>query len=117
LFLGPRPDVEGILSALDVFVSSSLWEGLPTVVLESMAAGAPVVATAIAGTREIVVEGVSGMLGPPGDAASLAAAISGLLASPARRAELAAGGRERVREFSIERVAEGYLRLYRDASR
>lgn len=72
IFTGSRADVEEILVALDVFVSSSLWEGLPTVIMESMAAGIPVVATDVSGTRELIRHNVSGYMVPSNDAEKLA---------------------------------------------
>ena len=63
-FLGPRTDVADIVAGLDVFVSSSLWEGLPTVILEAMLLGVPVVATNIAGSRDLVIDGQTGLLAP-----------------------------------------------------
>lgn len=111
-FLGARQDVEHLLGAVDVFVSASLWEGLPTVILESMAAGVPVVATAVSGTREVVADGVNGCLVPARDPAAMAGAILNLLAHPDRRQELAAAGRQRVQEFAIGRVAKDYLDFF-----
>ncbi|MEZ4637263.1 MAG: glycosyltransferase [Caldilineaceae bacterium] len=64
IFTGARDDVETLLPIMDVFVSSSLWEGLPTVILEAMLAETPVVATAVAGTTELVEDGVTGALVP-----------------------------------------------------
>src|SRR5262249_31013234 len=76
---GFRDDVQRFLPWLDVAVSSSYTEGLPLVVLEAMAAGVPVVATAVGGTPEAVLEGVTGHLVAPGDAAAIANRIVGLL--------------------------------------
>jgi glycosyltransferase involved in cell wall biosynthesis len=114
LFTGPRPDVERVLWTLELFVSSSLWEGLPTVVLESMAAGVPVVATAVTGTRETILAGETGLLVPPGDPARLAMAIQELLDRPGLARALAARARQDVERFSISAVAAGYRRLYED---
>ena len=74
-FLGHRNDVPDLLAVCDVFVLPSLYEGLPLSVLEAMAAAKPVVATAIDGTTEAVVPGVTGLLVPPADPARLAGAI------------------------------------------
>jgi glycosyltransferase involved in cell wall biosynthesis len=109
LFLGYRPDVSAILSALDVFVLSSAWEGLPLVLLEAMAAGKPIVSTDVGGCREAVVDGVNGTLVPPGAAAALATAIVRYCTDgeQARRA----GGRSReryVEHFSVDRMLARY---------
>lgn len=84
-FLGRRDDVAQILGASDMFVLPSLWEGNPLSVMEAMAAGLPVVATAVGGVPELVEEGRSGLLCTPGDAAGLAAAIRSLAADAERR--------------------------------
>jgi len=112
VFAGPRADVERVLPAFDVFVSSSRFEGLPTVVLESMAAGVPVVATEVSGSRELVQSGQNGLLVPPGDPAHLARAIGQVLSSAGLRQGLVAAARTTVQQFSIRRVAAGYLELY-----
>ena len=92
-FLGFREDVPRLLESADVVVLPSLAEGLPLAVLEAMAAGTPLVATAIGGTDEAVVDGVTGLLVPPGDASALAAAVNRVLNEPEearQRAEAAA---------------------------
>ncbi|MCB0188482.1 MAG: glycosyltransferase, partial [Caldilineaceae bacterium] len=89
-FLGPRHDVEALYPLMDLFVSSSLWEGLPTVILEAMAARRPVVGTAVAGTRELVVDGQTGRLVPPDDPQALAMAIVESYRNPVAAAQMAA---------------------------
>ncbi|HMN29275.1 MAG TPA: glycosyltransferase, partial [Caldilineaceae bacterium] len=102
-FLGYRQDIPALLADCDLFVLPSRYEGLPLAVLEAMAAGKPVIASAIPGTREAVVDGESGVLVPPADPAALAAAIRQLLADPAQAQRLACAGRVRVQqEFSVE---------------
>ncbi|RME99820.1 MAG: glycosyltransferase, partial [Chloroflexi bacterium] len=81
--LGMRRDVPRLLSAADLFVSSSHWEGLPNAVLEAMAAGLPIVATSVSDTPRVVVDG-SGLLVPPKNPDALAAAIDTLLNNPTR---------------------------------
>lgn len=112
-FLGLRTDVPDIYRALDLFVSPSLWEGLPTVVLEAMAYGAPVVATGIPGTRDLLVDGDNGWLARPADPADLARAVLTALenraAWPAVTARAAA---ETVPQYRIERIAARYGALY-----
>ena len=116
-FLGERDDVPALLKAADVFVLPSLYEGLPVSVLEAMAAGTPVVATAIGGTSEAVVDGESGILVPPRDPDALANAIRDLLSSARLAQKVVAGGRERVRRmFSADAVARGVSRIYEDVA-
>ncbi len=110
---GPRQDVEQLLAAMDLFVSSSLWEGLPTVILESMAAGVPVVATDVSGSRELIQEGSTGRLVPPGDAAALARGVVAMLGDWEQAQALAARARQHVRRFSIATVAAEHERLYK----
>jgi glycosyltransferase involved in cell wall biosynthesis len=109
---GSRSDIEELLACMDLFVSSSLWEGLPTVILESMACGLPVVATDIPGTRELIQPGVNGWLAPPADAQALCDAIVAAMQSPLRRAEMAVKARETVKKFSLQAVARQYIDLY-----
>lgn len=112
-FAGVRPDVERLLRAMDVFVSTSLWEGLPTVLMEAMAAGVPVAATDIPGSRDLVVEGETGWLAPVADPAAMAGVVERMLAQPGEAAAAAARAREQVRcRYSMAAVAESYLDLY-----
>ena len=113
VFTGFRSDVPQLLGEVAVSVLPSLSEGLSNTVLESMAAGVPVVATAVGGLPEAVEDGVSGLLVAPRDAAALGRAISSLLADGARAARLGAAGRERVREqFSDERMVRDTEQFY-----
>jgi glycosyltransferase involved in cell wall biosynthesis len=96
-----------------VGVLSSDYEGTPLAVLEYMQSALPVVATAVGGVPEFVVDGVTGLLVPPRDPAALAAAVLQLLDDPARRAELGRRGRERQQqELSFEAVVEPFVALY-----
>lgn len=114
-WLGQRDDVGDLLAAADVFVLPSRAEGLGVAALEAMAAGRAVVASAVGGLAEAVVDGRSGLLVPPGDAVALAAALEQLLREPALRARLAAGGPARVAEgFLAEQMVAAYERLYRE---
>ncbi|MCB0110709.1 MAG: glycosyltransferase family 4 protein, partial [Caldilineaceae bacterium] len=97
------------------FVSSSLWEGLPTVILEAMAARRPVVGTAVAGTRELVVDGQTGRLVEPDDPQALAMAIVESYRNPVAAAQMAAQAQTFVMaRFSIEAVARQYENLYQE---
>ncbi len=114
LFLGYRDDVPDLLGAADVFALPSLFEGLPLAVLEAMAAGLPVVATATGGTDEAVLDGVSGLLVSPGNAPALAAALKVVLGTPARAVSLGEAGRRRFETlFTAAGMAADTLHLYR----
>jgi glycosyltransferase involved in cell wall biosynthesis len=112
IFTGPRRDVEELLPCLDLFVSSSLWEGLPTVILEGMASGVPVVATDIPGTRELVRPGETGWLAPPADGMALGEVIIQALADSTDREYLRAGAAKILHQFSIKTVAGAYEQIY-----
>lgn len=112
-FLGYRDDVPRLLANCDLFVLPSLYEGLPISVLEAMAAGKPVVATAIAGTDEAVCGGETGLLVPPADPPALAEAIRSMLSDPRRAERFGRSGRERaLREFSAEKMTRALTQLY-----
>jgi glycosyltransferase involved in cell wall biosynthesis len=113
MFAGLRTDVPDLLAAASVSVNPSLNEALSNVLLESMAAGVPVVATRVGGTAEAVDDGVNGLLVPPSDSGALAIAISRLLDDPALAARLAHAGRQSIRErFSMDRMVEATERVY-----
>jgi glycosyltransferase involved in cell wall biosynthesis len=108
-FLGYRQDVPALMMAADLFVLPSRWEGCPMVVLEAMASGLPIVATAVGGVPELIEDGVHGRLVTPADPAALAAAIHGALAHPDLTARMASEAQKRViAEFAAE-VAAGSL--------
>jgi glycosyltransferase involved in cell wall biosynthesis len=112
-FLGNRPDVPRLLAASDLFVLPSLWEGLPMALLEAMASGLPVIATDVAGSRQVVIGGESGRLIPPGDADALASAIRELIADEPARQRLGRAARQRVEaEFSATRQAARHAAAY-----
>ncbi|MBT9134928.1 MAG: N-acetyl-alpha-D-glucosaminyl L-malate synthase [Firmicutes bacterium] len=112
-FLGVRTDIPEILGACDVFVLSSSWEGNPLSVMEAMAAGKPVIATAVGGVPELVVDGATGLLVPSGDAAALAEEMSVLLHDAARRRELGGAAVKRAEEqFCVKVMAKRYEELY-----
>jgi glycosyltransferase involved in cell wall biosynthesis len=115
VFLGHRTDVPALLAAADVFVLPSLTEGLPISLLEAMAAGTPVVGTAIEGIDELIVAGETGVLVPPADANGLAAGILAVLRDPAGAHVRATAARAFVdREFTVERARTQVLEVYRE---
>ena len=96
-FAGEQADVAPSLEEMDLYVQSSIAEGMPNSVLEAMAVGLPVVATAVGGTPEVVADGETGLLVPPGDPAAMAAALTTLLADRAKaRGAFGRAGRARV---------------------
>jgi glycosyltransferase involved in cell wall biosynthesis len=104
-FLGYQEQVLSVYQAADVVVMPSLAEGHPMAALEAMACGLPVVASRVGGLQEIVIDGETGMLTPPGDAASLGAALAALAADRERGLALGAAGRRRVEaHFTRERM-------------
>lgn len=114
VFLGHRKDVPALLRRLGVFVLSSLWEGLPNVIIEAMAAARPVVATAVDGSVELVEDGVTGRLTPPRDPEALAQEITMLLDDPEMRERMGREGRRRIeRDFGLERMVDETAALYR----
>jgi glycosyltransferase involved in cell wall biosynthesis len=115
IFTGLRSDVPALLSSVDVSVMPSLNEALSNVLLESMAAGAPTVATRVGGTPEALVDGVSGLLVAPGDSTALAEAIARLLDDSAFAAALGGAARTRIaNQFSVERMVHATEDLYTD---
>jgi glycosyltransferase involved in cell wall biosynthesis len=113
VFAGYRDDVPALLAGCDVFCLPSTIEGLPLVVLEAMAHAKPVVATAVGGTPELVVDGETGVLVPPGDVGALADALDGLLRDPRRAHRMGRAGLARVRaEFDAETLTARVLSLY-----
>jgi len=106
IFLGFTGDVPALLAALDLFVLSSLWEGMPFAILEAMAAGRAQVVTDVDGCRELVRDGETGLLVPPAQPEPLAAGICHLLEDAARRDRMGRAARQRALEaFSPERSA------------
>jgi len=109
---GLRRDVPGLMHSFDVFALSSLWEGLPRVLPQAMAAGLPIVATAVDGNAEAVTDGVNGWLVPPGDPALLAQAVIEMLRDPEMMAQMGAAGRERAGEFGAQKMVNDIAELY-----
>jgi len=112
-FLGAQPTIEHIYPVFDLFVSSSRVEGLPTVLLESIASGVPVIATDIPGTREIIEDNVTGLLVPPENPEALANALLQALQSPWKMELLATAALQKVKQrFTIESITKQYTSLF-----
>jgi glycosyltransferase involved in cell wall biosynthesis len=112
-FLGHRPDVERVLAALDVFVLSSISEGLSNTILEAMACGVPVVATRVGGADELIVENETGLLAPARQPETLATAIATLVNDEAARLRMGVAAGERARaKFSLAGMLTAYESLY-----
>ena len=114
-FLGwrDRSDLPKLLAESNLFVYPSRHEGMPNAVLEAMASGLPVVATAIAGNEELVQDGRTGLLVPPDTVSALAAALAELLPDEKRRMEMGAAARQLVSEqYNWQNTAEAYVDLF-----
>ena len=113
-FLGARDDVPALMTRFDLFVLPSLWEGLPNVVLEAMAARRAVVATAVDGTPEAVADGETGLLVPPKNPQALATAMESLIKDSEKRTAYGEAGRQRVeRVFGMDRMVAETEDIYR----
>jgi glycosyltransferase involved in cell wall biosynthesis len=111
-FLGVQAEIADVLAASDLFALSSDWEGTPLAVMEAMAAGLPVVATAVGGVPELVSDGETGLLSPAGDMQAFAGALSRLAAEPVLRAAMAGAARIRSEKFSVETMVAEYASLF-----
>jgi glycosyltransferase involved in cell wall biosynthesis len=113
---GHREDVPAVFAAASVVCLPSTYrEGVPKVLLEAAAAGRPIITTDVPGCRDVVSDGVNGLLVAPGSASSLADALRRLARDPVLRARLGRAGRVRAeREFGVERVVEATLNLYQE---
>lgn len=113
IFLGMRKDVSEQLGAADLFVLSSISEGIPLTLLEAMAAGLPCVATRVGGIPEVIVDGRTGLLATPSDPRELADKIRVMLSDTLLRQRIGAAGAERVREhFDASQMHQAYAKLF-----
>ena len=116
IFPGFRDDLPALLPCLDLLVHPAMMEGLGIILLQASASGIPIVATRAGGIPEVVVDGETGILVEPGDAAALVAAVCTLLANPGQSSRMGEAGRDRVKTvFSVDRMVEGNLGVYREA--
>lgn len=117
-FLGWRGNIPAYMSALDVLLAPSLWEGFGLVLLEAMAQQTPIIASAVSAIPEIVIDGETGRLVPARDAAALAEALRGLLADSAYRQHLGLVGRDRLEiAFSAATMVQRTLAVYQSLVR
>lgn len=115
LVLGQRSDIAEILAATDIYILPSYREGLPRSLIEAQAMGLPCVASCIRGCREVIEEGVTGLLFQPGDFEALGDALRKLLVDPELCLRLGQNGRQRVRNcFDEALVGQKVLALYRE---
>lgn len=113
IYLGSRSDVPELLGLMDVFVLSSYTEGLAMTLLEAMAAGLPVVATAVGGNTEAVADGETGIIVPPRDAPALAGAVRELLLDRDKSTAMGQNGRRRAFAlFGIDTMVRKYEKIY-----
>ena len=114
-FCGTRRDLGNLLSAMDVFALPSLWEGLPLALILAMGAGRPVVATRIAGIPEVIVDGQTGLLVPPGDSAAIGAALARLCGDPVQRRRMGTAARDAVRDrFGADAYTSAVANMYEE---
>ena len=114
-FLGGRNDVPNLLAASDLFILPSLWEGMPNSLLEAMAAGLPVIATAVEGSREVIHSGVNGLLVPPASSEKLATGIFSVLNNPEFSERLAKESQHTVQNrFTTDAATRAYEALYQE---
>jgi len=112
--LGERDDVEGWLAAMDIFVHTAKFEGMPNAVMEAMAMGLPVVASAVDGTRDLIEDGISGYLLPPGDLNTFAERIRGLIEDREAAHRLGERAhRDVLEQFGMARMIVAYDHLFR----
>ena len=113
ILVGPQEDATGFLEAMDLFVLPSHTEGLPLTVLEAMAAGRPVIATAVGGIPEAIQNGQTGFVVPPHQPRQLAEAVMALLGTPGLSGAMGEAGREKAETvFTLEREARETTLVY-----
>jgi len=112
-FLGLRTDIPDVLGATDVFVLSSAWEGNPLSMMEAMAAGLPIVSTAVGGVSDLIANGREGFLVPPGDVKGFSGAMTFLLRDRETRRSMGTAAAQRAKEnFDVSKMVRAYEQLY-----
>ncbi|NTV61877.1 MAG: glycosyltransferase [Chlorobiaceae bacterium] len=112
IFEGFTPDIYPLLKGCDLFVLASLFEGMPNVVMEAMAVEKPVIATDVNGARELMRDGITGLIVPPADPEALAAAIASIIDDPSKLEQFGNAAKKRVsEEFTIQKMADRLERL------
>jgi glycosyltransferase involved in cell wall biosynthesis len=115
ILTGWRRDIPDILSASDVFVLNSLWEGLPVTALEALASGRPVIATHTGGISEVIIEGRNGFLVPPTDMQGMCKQLTILLRNPDLRKAMSGNAKEALTsDFLLDSMVEKTKNLYKD---
>lgn len=112
LLIGKHPNIYQFLSQIDLFVLPSLWEGLPTVLLEALVAGVPIIATNIPGTDELIKDGINGLLVPSKNSVELANKIIMAMNSPILCRQLVEAGFYIVEQFSMNKITDEYIALF-----
>jgi len=110
--LGERRDVPDLMKTADLYVNSSLYEGMPLAVIEAMMSGLPIVATNVAGNNELVSDGVNGILVPKQEPEAIAQALAHLLTDRARYAAMSHAALDTSRRYSLETAVDQHLQLY-----
>ena len=114
--LGARRDVAELMAASDLLVQCSAFEGLPITLIEGAMSALPTVATDVGGCAEIVEDGVSGLLVPPGDPERLADSVLDIVSDEARYVAFSAAGHRRSNRFDLARCADAHLALYQEVA-
>jgi glycosyltransferase involved in cell wall biosynthesis len=107
-FLGSREDIYDVIHSLDVLVSASLWEGFPTVILEAMAIGIPVIATDVSGSRELINNYRTGIIVKPKDPIQLANAIEFMITNPIQMNTFVRNAKKNVKQYTIQNAAKKF---------
>jgi len=113
LFTGERTKIAPLLQAMDIFVLTSLYEGMPNAIMEAMSCALPCVATEVGGTPELVLHGKTGFLVPPQKEKPILDFILQLINDRTLRLDLGKNGRERIKDnFNLEKMSSSYEQLY-----